>query len=116
MSPIIAILVLFGAVWLWMNSLRARERVLFACRKSCQEMELQLLDQTVQLASMRLGRNEQGRVSIRRFYGFEFSTDGVGRNSGGAAMLGLDIEYIELDHPDGLTIIEPRDRANAKVF
>ncbi|MGI9301440.1 MAG: DUF3301 domain-containing protein [Gammaproteobacteria bacterium] len=116
MSPIVAILALLAAVWLWMNSLRAREHALFVCRKSCREMELQLLDQTVQLASMGLGRNERGRLSIRRFYGFEFSADGVARNKGGAAMLGLDVEYVELDHPDGLTIIEPRGRTNVRVF
>ena len=42
-----AIVLIVGGIFLWLDSLRARERALKAGRAACQRYELQLLDETV---------------------------------------------------------------------
>lgn len=116
MSALTAVFVIVVVIWLWADTLRAREGAFKACTRTCRQMDVQLLDQTVQLASMGLGRTDRGMLSIRRHYGFEFSVDGVERRQGSAAMLGAGVEYVQLDHPDGMTIVEPHDRKDRKVF
>lgn len=106
MPTLWALLIIALAFWFWSDSLRARERVLRACRLACQQLEVQLLDQTVALSKLRLGRNSQGRWHLRRLYAFEFSTDGVQRYQGRAALHGKVMQYVHLDHPDGSTFLQ----------
>ncbi len=67
----------------------------------CKEMDVQLLDQTVRIARLRLGRDERGRIRLRRFYVYDFSIDGQDRWFGVAILLGQNIEYIRMEHPQG---------------
>jgi hypothetical protein len=67
-------LVLLAAVcWFWYDSMRAREHALAAGRAACDRERLQLLDETVALESIRLGRGKSGRLRLLRHYAFEFS-------------------------------------------
>ena len=106
MGPFIAILVMVGIVWFWANSLRIREKVLRRCASACTQLDVQLLDQTVALARLALARNAEGRVVLRRWYRFEFSTDGGDRRRGSVCLLGPKIEFISLDHPQGPVIMD----------
>ena len=94
------------ALGFWSDSLAARERVLRAAHLTCAQFQVQLLDQTVALAKLRLGRDVQGRWHLRRLYAFEFSTDGILRFNGQAALLGKVVDYVHLDHPDGSTFLQ----------
>ncbi|MCP4043918.1 MAG: DUF3301 domain-containing protein [Gammaproteobacteria bacterium] len=93
-------------LWFWNDSLQARELALKICANACRQNGVQLLDQTVALVRMGMGRNPRGVLQVRRFYGFEFSTDGDQRWPGRAVLLGRSVEYLHLELPDGTTIIQ----------
>jgi len=91
-------LALFAAVvWLWFDSMRAREGALAHCRTACREYKLQLLDQTVECISLRPARNGAGRLVLRRVYRFEFSDTGDNRREGSIVMLGAQKESIAME-------------------
>ena len=94
-----------GLVWLWWDSARAREQTLRRCQRLCNDLNVQLLDQTAGLSKLSLGRDRRGHVQLRRRYGFEYSINGADRWRGTAALLGQQVESIHLDHPDGPIIV-----------
>jgi hypothetical protein len=102
-----------GLVWFWSDSSRAREQTLHHCQRLCKELNVQLLDQTVGLAGLSLGRGPTGRVQLRRRYGFEYSIDGNDRWRGTASLRGKHVEYIHMDHPDGAIIVKDGARLEA---
>src|SRR5258708_26814163 len=66
-----AIILIVAGGFFWIDSLRARERALAAGRRACERYGVQLLDETVQFARLRLARDEAGRPAPRRPYSFE---------------------------------------------
>jgi len=102
---LLAFIALGAGVWYWQDSLRSRELVLQQCRKVCEQNGVQLLDQSVHVAQVRLGRvlsgPAAGKICIRRFYAFEFSVGGVDRYHGVAVMANFKFEYLSLLHPQG---------------
>jgi uncharacterized protein DUF3301 len=83
--------------WLWYDSMRAREGAVAAGRGACERERLQFLDDTVECVSVRPGRGEHGRASLRRVYRFEFSDTGDNRRSGRIVMLGAEVESLTMD-------------------
>jgi hypothetical protein len=83
--------------WLWSDSLRAREHAVAAGRAACARDGLQFLDDTVAFARLRLGRDDAGRLRLRRTYGFEFSDTGDNRRQGAIVMLGARVESLQLE-------------------
>ena len=98
-----------AAAWLWHDSMRARERTLAACRRACQRIDAQLLDETVVLAQLGLARGSNGHIVIARRYRFEFSLEGNDRRAGRIRLLGDRIVDLQLEHPEGLTLVSPPD-------
>ena len=88
------------AVWFWIDSLRAREFATQRCKSFCNQNRVQLLDQSIHVKKVFPVRLN-GRLGLRRFYAFEFSTDGVDRYHGVAVEFKNRIEYLSLLHPDG---------------
>ncbi len=74
--------------WFWHDSLKAREAGIQAVRQACETDGLQLLDETIALASLKPARNGQGRLVLRRVYQFEFSDTGDNRRRGSVHLLG----------------------------
>jgi hypothetical protein len=83
-----SIIVLGALAWLWYDSLKARDVGIRAARAACESENYQLLDDTVAIASLRLGRSDNGRVLLRRVYDFEFSDTGDNRRHGSIVLLG----------------------------
>jgi hypothetical protein len=93
-----AVLALIGtAVFLWIDSLRARERAVAAGRAACKRYDLQFLDDTVSFARLRLARDEDGQLRIARTYAFEFSDTGNNRRHGAVHMLGARVLDLQLE-------------------
>jgi len=92
-----AIVAIGAGVAFWVDTLRVRERALAAGRRACARYGVQLLDETVQFAKLRLGRNEQGRLRLRRTYTFEFSETGDNRRHGAIVMLGAELQDLQLE-------------------
>ena len=74
--------------WLWLDSLRARDAAVVAARKACASEGLQFLDETVAIGSLKLARNDDGQLLLRRVYNFEYSDTGDNRCEGSVVMLG----------------------------
>jgi hypothetical protein len=92
-----ALVLIVAGLAFWIDSLRARERALAAGRAACERNGLQLLDETVAGAGLRLARNEAGELRIRRVFVFEFSDNGNNRRRGSIVVLGAEVQdlYIE---------------------
>ncbi|HYW05234.1 MAG TPA: DUF3301 domain-containing protein [Gammaproteobacteria bacterium] len=111
MNPLSFLLALGVVVWIWAAALRARETALAACRRACREVDVELLDHTVALARLGLGRAESGWLRLRRTYAFEFTAGDELRHRGRIRMLGSHILSVQMDHPGGTTVVhQPGDR------
>ncbi len=93
-----AAIVLIGlGIFLWLDSLRARERAVRAGRSACERYSVQFLDDTVAFARLRLARDEAGRLRLARTYTFEFSDTGNNRRHGSIVMLGGELQDLHLE-------------------
>ena len=93
----VAILLIVAGALLWLDSLRARERAVRAGKSACERYNLQLLDDTVSFARLRLARDDEGQLKIARTYTFEFSDTGNNRRRGAIVMLGGDLQDLQLE-------------------
>ena len=110
MDPILILLFLGLVVWCWQTNLRYREFTIIQCRKVCNEMNLQLLDQTVTLSSIRFRKDSDGKFRPLLNYNFEISIDGTSRCNGYVILLGLRVIYTEINLPDGPVILQDIDQ------
>ncbi|HEV3010774.1 MAG TPA: DUF3301 domain-containing protein [Burkholderiales bacterium] len=92
-----AIVLIAAGIFLWLDSLRARERAVQAGRAACQRYALQFLDDTVSFTRIRLGRDTDGQLKIARTYTFEFSDTGNNRRHGAIVMLGGELQDLQLE-------------------
>lgn len=94
----VGIALLLGGGWFWWDGIKKRELAVQAARIVCQRAGVQLLDDTVALDTLRLGRDENQRVRISRDFRFEYSDTGDNRMPGRVLLLGdrvLDIQLIQ---------------------
>ncbi len=101
---VIGLLVLAAGTWLWIDSLRAREAAVAAAKAACAAEDLLLLDDTVAIRHVRLGRDAEGVLRLRRIYYFEYSDTGENRRDGSIAMLGSRVLVTNLSTP---SVIRP---------
>ncbi|HUK04306.1 MAG TPA: DUF3301 domain-containing protein [Burkholderiales bacterium] len=92
-----AILAIVAGIAFWIDTLRVREHALAAGRRACERYGVQLLDETVQFSRLRLARDEEGRLRLRRTYTFEFSETGDNRRHGAIVMLGAELQDLQLE-------------------
>lgn len=85
---IISIVMLGALVWLWLDSLKAREAAVKAARAACTAEGLMLLDDTVAIAGLKPARDDEGRLKLQRAYDFEYSDTGNNRLKGSVVLLG----------------------------
>jgi hypothetical protein len=93
---LLAVLALGGAVWFWVNSLKARETGIAAARRACLREAVQLLDETVVGRGLRLVRDEDGRVVLRRAFEFEYSVSGDDRHVGSVVLEGREVVLVDV--------------------
>lgn len=104
---ILLLLIILGVVVIvWYESLRIRELVIQRCNILCKEAELQLLDQTVAMTAISLGKSRNGMPCLARRYQFEVSERGTERYKGYVNLLGRDIVLISFDGPEGVMIYD----------
>ena len=90
----ISVVILGGLFWLWFESTRVREIAVEHARSQCHVNEVQFLDDTVSLASIKPERDEDGRLTLRRTYTFEYSDTGNNRQPGRIIMLGQVVQKL----------------------
>ena len=104
---LIALLAAVALAWLVWTSLQAREAANVAMRAACKAEGLLFLDDTVGLQSMRPVRDAEGRMALRRVYGFEYSDTGDNRRKGSVALLGDRVVAVDVGLravPEGATL------------
>jgi len=97
LDDLILIALLLGAYLYWFNGQRVKEVALKAVRANCLNLEVQMLDEYVALNSIRLKRDQAGKMRVRRIFLFEFSSTGNERYNGVCIMLGLQVESIQME-------------------
>jgi len=90
--------------FLWYEIFKTREQVIKRCLQVCREADLQFLDQTVAVISVkfRFGRNK--RLELHRIYQFEYSENGVDRFKAYVDMIDNRIISIRFTGVDGGTV------------
>ena len=97
---LLTLLLLAAGGWLWYDSLNAREKAIAAAKSACAADDLLLLDETVAIARLGVGRNDDGAPRLRRVYGFEYSDTGNDRHPGSIVMLGSRVQIINVGARD----------------
>ena len=67
-----------------------------AAKLACEEEQLQFLDDTVVIRSLRPARDDDGQLKLRRVYAFEYSDNGDNRRPGSVTLLGQQVEYLHI--------------------
>lgn len=96
MLELTTVFIFLAAGWFWMDSLHARDAALDAARRACEAESVQLLDWTVAMKQIRLGRDDEGRRRFRRTYEFEFSDTGNNRIKGSLTLIGRQLLALSL--------------------
>ena len=96
MIELTSLLIFLAAGWFWLDSLRARDVALDSARRACEAEGVQLLDWTVAMKKIRLGRDDEGRRGFQRTYDFEFSDTGNNRIGGSITVLGRQLLALNL--------------------
>jgi uncharacterized protein DUF3301 len=91
------LIALLAVAWLWHDNMQAREVAIASSRNACLRAGLQLLDDTVALASLRPARDARGRVALRRVYVFEFTDTGDNRRHGTVVVVRAVAVGVELE-------------------
>jgi hypothetical protein len=95
---LLLVAVAIGA-WIW-RGMGLHDRALLIARAHCKKTGVQLLDESVALSRLRLGRCLRGRPGLLRRYAFEFTVTGERRYAGFVELHGRVLQKIELaPHP-----------------
>ncbi|MDJ0834769.1 MAG: DUF3301 domain-containing protein [Gammaproteobacteria bacterium] len=97
MPEILLIVALFFVLKFWYQSMKSREQAVAAAKRACSQINVQLLDDTVEMIRLRLCRTNSGTVALCRLYSFDFSMDGEQRHTGTISMRGREIIDVVLD-------------------
>lgn len=95
-SDVIAFLLIAAVIYFWWHLQGIRQVALRAGRAHCKTENVQLLDETVALARVRLKRGHQGRLQWSSRFTFEFTTTGADRYKGFIDLIGQRVELISL--------------------
>ncbi len=87
-------------LWFWRDSLGAREQARAASARACQQMGVQLLDDTVALERLWPRRDRDGRLKLERLYVFEFTDTGQRRQVGNVLLVGWRVEVLHMEGGD----------------
>ena len=93
---ILSLAALGALAWLWYDSIQVRGIGIGAAKSACAAEGLQLLDDTVSISSLKLARDDAGRLLLRRVYGFHFSDTGDNRRNGSVVMLGQQVLVVNV--------------------
>jgi hypothetical protein len=93
---ILGLFALVALGWFLWDSLKVREIANAAMRAACKAEGLLFLADTVALRSLWPGREDDGRLRLRRVYVFEFSDTGHNRRKGSVVMMGDTVSVVDI--------------------
>jgi hypothetical protein len=93
---VVALCALALGAWFFWNSLKVREAANAAMRAACRSEGWFFLDDTVALESIWPVRDDDGRLTLRRTYDFEYSDTGHNRRKGSITMIGDRVSVVDV--------------------
>jgi len=96
LNDLILVFVLLLILWAWWLDRGIKQKAFIYAKKYCENADVQLLDDNIQLNGASLKRNEMGRWCIYRQFKFEFTSTGEHRYSGTMELLGSKVSNIKL--------------------
>lgn len=96
LSDLFLIFGLCLGLWYWLSARTMKEMALQAVRRHCQQMNLELLDESVVLKGYWLKRDPLGQMRLWRSYVFDFSSTGDDRYQGRIIFLGKHVEAVHI--------------------
>lgn len=100
LGDVVILILVLATIGFWVQHDRFRRRALSLARQATDKAEVQLLDQSVSLRRLRIGRDDRGWPLITRRFGFEFSRNGFDRYRGHVDFRGPQVSEVELDLGD----------------
>jgi len=97
MGSLAFLLFLVLLVWFWQASLATRDRAIATAREICKNKSVQFLDGTASLQNIRPYYSRASGPGFKRTYSFEYSEDGITRQSGCIVMHNMQITTVLLD-------------------
>lgn len=92
----LSLVVLLALAWLWFDSVKVRDIAVRAAEQACAAEDLQFLDETISIASLKPARDDDGRLLLQRVYAFEYSDTGNNRRPGSIVMLGQTVIMVNV--------------------
>ena len=68
-------------IWFWLDSMKIKELARYRAAHLCASNNVQFLDDTVHLATIRFARSRNGSYRLQRRYAFEFTNNDEQRYS-----------------------------------
>lgn len=90
------LLATLALAWFWLDSTRSRELAIAAGQQAAEKYGLQFLDETVAMTRLRAGRDQNGRLRLKRTYGFEVSGTGADRMECSITLLGRHVDALDI--------------------
>ena len=105
LTELLIIMGLSVLIWFWLDSMKVNETARYHGARLCQKNNVQFLDETVHLSSMRPGKNSYGQLKLIRTYHFEFTNSEYHRYGGqlilaGRQLQGFHMDVYRLNEPD----------------
>jgi hypothetical protein len=101
-TALVVLLIVGSLIIAWSSARNAAELARRNADALCKRHGLQLLDQTVALARVRLARDADGRIALERRFNFDFSSDAVDRQRGSLVLIGDELQGATLPAVTGV--------------
>ena len=97
LTELIIIMCLTLLIWFWLDSMKINETARIIGAKICRKNNVQFLDETVHLSSMKLTKNKYGQFKLFRKYKFEFTNSEYHRYGGELTLAGRILQSSHMD-------------------
>ncbi len=98
MVSLLALLLIALVIWMWQASLHSHDIAVETARGCCRAQDLQLLDGTVSFSHITPYYRNRNDFGIRRTYLFEYSGDGINRQTGCVVMHNNTVDTVILEN------------------
>lgn len=90
------LLIFLVALYVW-HAVGAKELAFELTKERCEQMGLQLLDESIGGWKVSFSKSKSGQWRLQRFYTFEFTSTGEQRYQGYIVLVGGKLHHIEFD-------------------
>ena len=97
MTPLALLLLIVFLVWFWQISQRCRDMAIQTARQTCKQQGVQFLDGTASLQSVKPYYTRAGGPGLKRTYTFDYSADGLARQTGCIIMHNAQVTAVLMD-------------------